>query len=221
MKDQLGGALLYENAKEAMISAGADASAIDNAVLSQSFVRLEQLLTTSNTVYTFPLLNNQSTGTNTVRTTEQRLNLQDVLFVADLGIYIVKAASGTATNLQLDTYPNPVTFTTGAAALYSFYAGKFSLTVNNSQIVPSMDIQRFLMVPQTQLTAATNSPIDEFYGAGELSSQCVIQPNFVLNGQRNTSIQITLPGNITAIDANTYAVIVFRGLLAQNVTVVS
>ena len=92
-----------------------------------------------------------------------------------------------------------------------------SLTVNNRQIVPASDLTKFLQVPQTQATAATNSPIDQFDGQWAT----VVEPNLVLIGSKNSLINITIPSAFAALDSNTRVVIICRGVLAQNVTVVS
>lgn len=230
-KSQMGSRLVFENAKAALaqalssgpkpLSGSALSDAIDNAVLSQSYLRLEQQLLTTKTNYLFPVLNNQTTGSNSIRATEFRLNLQDSFFVSEVGVYITPAPSATSTALVPYTYPNTVAFPTGAASLYTFYCGALQVAVNNSVIITGIDLQRYLMIPQTQATAATNSPQTETYGSGELSAQCVVEPNVLIIGSKNTQISITLPGNIATLDANTYAILIFRGVLMQNVTVVS
>jgi hypothetical protein len=224
MNSQVGARMVLENAKDALRKAGYTDAAIAKAVLSQGFLRLEQPLTTTSTAFNFPVLVNATNSGNAVRPTEKRLALQDAFFCSEIGVYIAKAASAADVSFSLTTYPNSVTFATGGAApapLNAFYNGQLQIAVNNEVIVPGMDIMRFKRVPQTQLTAATNSPIDEFDGANDLSNQFALEPNVVMIGQKNSQIVINLPGNISAVDANTYAVVIFRGVLAQNVTVLS
>ena len=72
-------------------------------------------------------------------------------------------------------------------------------------------------IPQTQQTAAVNSPKDQFNG----NYSSVVEPNLVLIGQKNSLFNITIPSAFAALDANTKVIIVVRGVLAQNVTVVS
>jgi hypothetical protein len=250
MKDQIGARMVFEQAKNSlalalgwdgtMLSNGmygmtlgngavqvnnAIQSAVNNAVISQSYLRLEQLLTTTATNYQFPVLNTQTSGANTIRATEQRLNQQDCFYCSSIGVTITKASSAAATNLQLMTYPNNITFPTAGGvtpnALYSFYSGLLKLTVNNSVIIPALDLEGFQVRPQTQLTAATNSPETEYYGAGETSPRLVIEPNLLFIGSKNSQLEIILKGAISALDANVYAVIQLYGVLMQNVTVVS
>jgi len=83
--------------------------------------------------------------------------------------------------------------------------------------VPTSDLTKFLQVPQTQLTGATNSPVDQFDGQWAT----VVEPNLVLIGSKNSLFNITIPSAFTTLDANTRVIILCRGILAQNVTVVS
>jgi hypothetical protein len=85
-------------------------------------------------------------------------------------------------------------------------------------IEPAIDLLNFNTVPQTQLTAATNSPITEFDGSDFL----ILQPNIVVIGQKDNQLNISIPaGTTTTYDANTYLIAKFWTILAQNVTVVS
>jgi hypothetical protein len=213
---QGGARLVYKNAQEALVRAGVNPQA---AVLSQSYLRFENTLSTTKTSYDFGVLNNQSIAGSQQFPTEQRLNLQDAFYISEIMVYIGKAASTTDSAYKLNTYPSSTVFTTSgaAAALYTLYNGVLSLTVNNRQIVPNSDIVKFLQTPQTQATAATNSPIDQFDGAWSN----VVEPNLVLIGSKNSLFNITIPSAFAALDANTRVVILCRGILAQNVTVVS
>lgn len=207
----------FENAKIALAKAGYSPMQIEDAVLTQSFIRLEQLLTANATNFSFPVLVNDTGNNQAIRPTEKRLNLQDAFYVSGISITLLPAASATATNLNPQSYPNTILFPTGAGSLYTFYNGQLSITVNNSVLMPGYSLMNFMIIPQTQQTAATNSPQAQFYGAEKMA----FQPNPVLIGQKKTVVNIILPGNITTIDAFTYARIEFSGVLAQNVTVVS
>jgi len=214
MNTQGGARLVFKNAQAALIRANINPK---NAVLSQSYLRFENFLTTTKTSYDFGVLNNQTISGQAQAATEQRLNLQDCFYISEIMVYIAKASSSTDSGYRLFTYPNTVNFTTGAASLYTLYNGQLSLTVNNRQIVPNSDLTKFLNVPQTQLTAATNSPVDQFDGR----ISCVVEPNLVLIGQKNSLFNIVIPSAFATLDANTKVIILVRGVLAQNVTSVS
>lgn len=191
----------------------------DNAVLSQSYLRLEQPLVASQNLVKFPLLINAA-GAAPVRTTEVRLNQQDAFFCSSIGIYIAVATSATVTNFALQTYPNPVTFATGGALpapLNTFYNGFLKITINKSVIVPNYPMTNFYQIPQTQLTAATNSPNTEI----DFSIVSLWEPTINFIGTKQSDLTIEMPTNLTAVDANTYAVIILQGVLAQNVTLMS
>lgn len=207
---------VFDQARTALQAAGLDEKAVAAAALTQSFIRLEILLTSTATGYSLPVLVNDTTNGN-VRKTEQRLNLQDAFYGSEFNMYIAKASGPTDYTFVPTTYPNSVTFPTGAASLGALYNGKMSIAVNNVVILPAYDLLQFRVAPVTQLTAATNSPIDEFQG----SDKTVLQPNIVFIGSKNTQVVVTLPQAITTIDANTYLILEWRGVLAQNVTVVS
>src|ERR1700744_5555247 len=73
----------------------AQASA-NNAVLTQSYLRLEQPIVAGPTFFNFPVLNNQTSQGNAIRPTEVRLALQDSFFVSSFALYVAVAASTTA-----------------------------------------------------------------------------------------------------------------------------
>ena len=214
MATQGGARLVYKNAQEALVRAGVNPQ---SAVLSQSYLRFEQTLSTTKTSYDFGVLNNQTIGGSAQFPTENRLNLQDAFYISELMVYIGKASSTTDSGYVLKTYPSPQIFTTGATSLFTLYNGILSLTVNNRQIVPSADLTKFLQIPQTQQTGAANTPGDQFDGAWAT----VVEPNLVLIGSKNSLFNITIPSAFATLDANTRVVILCRGILAQNVTVVS
>lgn len=218
--DQLGARMVLENAKEYLANSGYDQDEINAAVLSQSYLRLEQPLTASTTLINFPVLINQQ-GSGTVRPTEKRLQLQDAFLASSISVYLTLAASATDTQFELKTYNSPVTFSTSATGLNGFYNGFIQITVNNNVISPAIDVERFRIAPQTQLTGAANPPMDQFSGAGTYSNSYPLEPNLIMIGQKNSQVNVVLPAAISTAVANTYIVIILRGVLAQNVTVVS
>lgn len=214
MQTQGGARLVYKNAQQALLKARINPA---NAILSQSYLRFENFLSTTKTSYDFGVLNNQTISGQAQAPTEQRLNLQDAFYISEIMVYIGKASSTTDSSYKLQTYPSPTVFTTGAASLYTLYNGILSLTVNNRQIVPNSDLTKFLQIPQTQATGAANSPVDQFDG----NFGVVVEPNLVLIGQKNSLFNVTIPSAFTTLDANTKIIILVRGVLAQNVTTVS
>jgi len=206
-----------------MVAAGVDPK---KAVLSQSYLRLEVAAATTKTNYQFGVLINDQPQGNPIRPTEQRLNLQDAFFCASVQLFTAVAASATATNFSLNSYPNPRIYSTAgaAAALYNLYNGYLSLTVNNYTITPSWDLYRHLEINQTQQTTtpvAAGIPLDEISGIKSTAVAC--EPNWVLIGSKNNTLQLNLPAAIDTLQASstTVLVLILRGVLAQNCTIVS
>jgi hypothetical protein len=219
---QLNQRLVYRNAVKSMINAGVDPR---QAILSQSYLRLERVLQTTVTNYQFGITVNDSPAGSTIRATENRLNLQDSFFVGSISIFTSLTANATDTNMVLDSYPNKTKYgTSPAAALYNLYNGSFSLTVNNRVITPSWNAYQHLSVPQTQnatgVTAQTVFPIDQFEGKD--SASLAVEPNWVLIGSKNNNFTLNLPSAVGTLASGTNTVVVIlRGVLAQNSTVVS
>jgi len=206
-----------------MVAAGVDPK---KAVLSQSYLRLEVAANTSKTNYQFGVLINDQPQGNPIRPTENRLNLQDAFFCASVQLFTAVASSATATDFSLNTYPNPRIYSTAgaAAALYNLYNGYLSLTVNNYIITPSWDLYRHLEINQTQQTVtpvATTVPLDQVSGIASTAVAC--EPNWVLIGSKSNTLQLNLPAAIGTLQASstTVLVLILRGVLAQNCTIVS
>lgn len=210
--------LEFQKAKLALVAAGLSSTEVEQAQLTQSYLRLEQPMPQNSNLITFPILNVTS-GNNAIRPTEKRLTLQDAFYCGGINITLAQASSATAVNFVPVGYPSPTVFTVSglAAALYTFYNGYYNITVNGTVIVPAYPTLSFLNVPQTQATAATNSPLDQFDG----SVRQVLQPNPVFIGSKQSIFNIVMPGNIGIATANVFIVVELFGVLAQNVTVVS
>lgn len=222
MASTVGSRLAFEKAKEAINRAG---FSLGQAVLSQSYLRLEVGLSTSITNYQFPVLTNDVSSSNTTSfNTEQRLNLQDAFVVSQIGLFFAVPGSSTATNYQLVTYPNASIFTNSntASSLFNWYNSSLSLTVNNRQIVPAYDLYRHYSVPQQQQTADadyTSSGIDyKDQQDGSASAFYPIEPAWVLVGSKQNTLQVQLASAMAAVETNSRAILILRGHLAQNVT---
>jgi hypothetical protein len=218
MATQMGARMTFDNAKALVRGLG---YSVDQAVLTQSFLRSEVAMSTSIANYHIPVLVND-TQNGAVRINERRLNLQDVFITTEIGVYM---GVGTSTNTaaKLYTYPNPQVYTTTTAGdLWSLYNGYLNLAINNQQILPSWDVLRHYYVPQTQqgvgVTAQTIFPIDQ----ADLSEQPYypVEPNIVMNGAANINFQLTANGAPATILANSFICVIQHGILCQNVTTV-
>lgn len=205
--------LIFVNAANMLTRNGLS---VANAKLTQSYLRLEVAASISSTVWTFTVLQ----GSNQFGT-ENRLTLQDSFVVAECGVFwSIPTASGSPgpSNNPLLSWPNANTFTTANAAssAESLYNSYLTLNVNKDIVVPSWDAYRSRCVNQTQLTAATNSPVDQLSGRDDVFYPT--EPNWVVIGSRNSIFTITMPNSFAAIQANSRIVLYMRGVLAQNTT---
>ena len=222
MASTVGSRLAFEKAKRGIKQAG---FGLNTAVLSQSYLRSELPLSTSKTLYQFPILindNSQVSGGNF--NTTQLLQLQDAFYVSHIGLFFAKPSSSTDTTFQLLTYPNAAILTTAntASSLYSVYNGSLSITVNNRQIVPALDCYRFYNVPQQQSTSnayyTSSSIAFKDQQDGSNSALYPIEPGIVFSGSKQNIVQINIPAALAAIETNSRIVLYFSGHLAQNVT---
>jgi len=218
-QSQIGSRLVYQNAKAIMIKNGFDPR---NAVLSQSYLRTEVALNTTQTQYRFPIVINDNFVS--VTNTSVLLNLQDVFITSAIRMTFGSPSSSTASNFPLSTYPDATIFTGAnvASSLYQFYNGFLQVTINNKVVMPKYRLSSHLAVPTTQpqpnpYYAANTTPfIQEQYGNS--SGWVVCEPNLLLSGAKQTEFTVTIPNALTAVLANSRVVFEIEGLLAQNVT---
>jgi len=218
MATQMGARMTFDNARALVRGLG---YSVDQAVLTQSYLRSEVALSTSIANYHLPVLVND-TQNGAVRTNERRLNLQDVFITTELGLFI-GVGSSTSTKAILYTYPNATIFTAATDDdLWSIYNGYLNLTVNNQNILPAWDALRHYYAPQTQqgvgVTAQTVFPIDQV----DFSEQTYypVEPNIVMNGAANINFQLTANGAPATVLSNSFICVIQHGILCQNVTTV-
>lgn len=197
---------------------------VESLKLSQNEVRLEVNLATTASNFVFGLTPNQQNTSGVTFLTENRLNLQDTFCVNEYGILVAQASGNTDTTFKLNTYGNTQIFAAAdAAALDStFYAnGGFQIKCNNDVIMPYRGLFNHYYAPQTQQTAALGaaSPKDQQRGAED--GFITAEPNIILVGSKNYVPEIVLKAAMASAAANLRAVLIFRGILAQNSTVVS
>lgn len=187
--------------------------------LCQSTLRLEQPLTIANTNYNFPVLvniQNQGAPFNT----EIRLQLQDSFVPTHVYIGPGFPSGPNDTTWHPVTYPNPF-LSANAAAEEAIYSGTMQLQINNVTYTKNWDVLRHRKTNQTQQTAAlgAGSPEDQLDSSDD--GFYPMQPYVLLIGSQNINLQVILPVAPTAVDANSRLVVIFRGIQAQNSTVVN
>lgn len=216
-----GGRLVYNSGLETLKRNGINPG---RAVLSQSYLRLEAPLTTTQAQYTFDILVNENINPNYV--TQAKLSLQDVFLASSIGVfmYIPQSSAVNEPAGRLYTYPDPATAAFGATTApdsYGLYNGYLSYTVNQRTIVTGWDLNRHLDVPISQTgttptgTAATGIINSINYANGGFFA---VEPNLYISGSKKNILQITLPSALATVKANSRVVVIMRGLLAQNIT---
>lgn len=218
MASQMGQRMIFENAKSLVRSLG---YGVDQAVLTQSYIRSEVALSTSIANYHIPVLVND-TQNGAVRVNEKRLNLQDIFVASEIAV-LIGVGAGTSTKAALYTYPNGVIFTSATDDdLLSIYNGSLNLTINNQQVLPAWDVYRHYYVPQTQggvgITAQTIFPVDQ--NDASVNGFYPVEPGIVMNGAANINFQLTANGAPATILSNSFICVIQRGILLQNVTTV-
>lgn len=197
---------------------------VNNRKLSQSEIRLEVELNTANNRFVFGVTPNQTNSTNVTFNTETRLQLQDSLIVSDYGIFVAQPASRTDTGYTLNTYGNTQVFAAADAAAIdsTFYSnGNFQTRVNNDVVIPNRGLFNHWYKPQTQQTAAlgAGSPKDQLRGAED--GFITQEPNFLLIGSKNYQPEIVLVTALASASAFERCILIYRGVLAQNSTVIN
>ena len=102
----------FDTAKQLLMENGLDPT---RAVLSQSVIRSEVVMSTTVTNYHLPILSNDTqNGANT--NTSILLDLQDVFLVSQIGLFVAAPSSATSTEFELFAYGAPSVFTTSTSA---------------------------------------------------------------------------------------------------------
>jgi hypothetical protein len=209
--------LIYENAKTMLQAAGVT---VDVAKLTQSFLRLENQLLVAKTTWAFPFLTNQPNFSGIVFNTEQRLNYQDSFVIASWGLFLSNPASNTDASAPLHSWPNVFVFAAvNAAAAETIYNSYFDLSVNNDIILPAWDAARHRLVPQTQGFVVAPGAVDQIDLGGD--GFYPVEPNLVAIGSKNSVLTLHMPVALAAVSAFERITVLFRGVLAQNSTIIT
>lgn len=221
----------YKRLSELAKKNNIDQSQVDNARLTNSYLRFESTLSMTNTSFDFPILVSQQNPGQQLSNTEVRLNLQDAFMISEIGYFLnfTLNAAGNAPNAWADkllTYP---TSELGLANLFNLnvlWNAKMTLSVDNIVYQPAWDTLRNLYIPQTMYPTAVGAPnnlffnqFDEVDGSSDGFYPC--EPNIFLWGNANNVLNVELPHSIGAATWTGEApklVILVRGILAQNVT---
>jgi hypothetical protein len=209
--------LIYENAKLMLSNAGVS---VETSKLTQSFLRLENQMLVGKTQWQFPFLSTQPNFSGIIFNTEQRLNQQDSFVIASWGLFWSNPIANNDPTAILHSYPNILVFGAApAAAAETIYASYFQLAVNNDIILPAWDALRHRMVAQTQGLVVSPGAQDQIDMAQD--GFYPVEPNLVAIGSKNSVLNLLMPAALAAVTAFERLTIIFRGVLAQNSTIIT
>jgi hypothetical protein len=201
---------------------------LSQVYLTQSTLRLEQALIVGRTTYTFGVLTSDLGSANSQpTTTEVRLRQQDSFITSNIAFRLGEPATVNDATYIDTSYPSPFIFDAvgEAAALEVLYKGQLKITVNGVVIIPTLHMGRFRFVPVTQAVAAAANQNGIAYDA--IDNSCdgvmIMEPNVTLIGSKGNIIEISLPNGVTVIGTAgfTRMIMEYRGLLAQNSTIIT
>lgn len=215
--------LVFDNAKDLLHEFGYD---VQKAKLTQSFIRSEVAMATTQSRLHLPVLVTDAQNGNAFNT-ERRLQLTDVFIVSSLNVQVAKPSSATATNFDTFNFGDPGVFSTANCAssiLGAYKNGFLSMIVDNDQMLPAWDLEQHYKSPATQ---ATTNPLLAYAGAtttisninavdGSNDGIVPCEPNFILTGNSNIDFSLNLIGAMAAVEASSRWIIRLRGVLAQN-----
>jgi hypothetical protein len=215
--------LVFDNAMDLLENYGYD---LRTAKLTQSFLRSEVLMSTSQSQLHLPILVTDAQNGNAFNT-ERRLQLTDVFIVSSINVQVAKPASSTDAAYETLNYGDQTVFTTSgvpAAILGAYSNGFLSMIVDNDQLLPAWDIQQHLRVPWDQ--SGTNvttpysgaTPVKAVVNSWDGSNDGIVpnEPNFILTGNSNIQFSLNLINAMAAIETTGRWIVRLRGVLAQN-----
>lgn len=187
--------------------------------LTQQTLRMEQPMAAGNNIYTFPILNNIQNQAQQFNT-EIRLTQQDTFVPTHLFFGLEYPSGTTDTTFVPKTYPN-TQLSTQPVQETAFYNGTLNILVQNVRYTNNWDLWRHYKINETQQTAAlgAGSPQDETDLS--LDGWYPMQPFVLMIGSQSIEISIKLPVAPTAVTTNGRLVLMMRGVLGQNSTVVN
>ena len=197
--------------------------------ITESKIRVEVLLTNANNSYQFNILKNP--GVDSI--TETKLDKNDVFVTNRVGFFLTRRTDISPGNEELLTFPNN-SLLDGVAVVvkdfYTIYNGTFQVTIGTNLVYPSMPMEKFLYVPQTQqdsISAAVAGTPNTTYGPFENerdsnSGFFEISNILELSGGADNILQVnvlqfpTMAIATTTAGIGNYIVMILDGFLVKN-----
>lgn len=197
--------------------------------LTQSTLILTKAISTTQTNYSFDVLDSQTT---TLQTNEIRLNQNDEFVVTHIGIYLQGIANTGATKLM--SYAPFDIDAVKAGTVNGLFDGYLKISVNNVVFIDKWDTRKHEFVPVRQhaafvaATAAIGSTPSTIAAFSSREFMYPVEPMITLSGAKKNAVELLLPVALTgqtftvAAATGTYSVVidriavVLRGWNAQN-----
>lgn len=219
---QINARLVFENAIKVINAAKLT---LDVTKCTISDLRLEQQAVVNKTTYQFAVLSTNNGPGGTQFNTEIRLNQQDSFVAAVWGFFISAPASNLDATFILHTYPSPAVFTVANSALAAetLYNSIMTISINNDIVLPVISTNRFRAVTQSQqvAAAANQNGIAQDQIDGSSDGFMPVEPNILFIGSKNSVINIILPAALAAVMPFQRMTCFYRGVLAQNSTIIT
>ena len=171
-----------------------------NNIITPSYIRLEQQLSSGQSVYDFQIGKNVGNPSMT----EVRLDLNDAFVAMKLGIYLLNDDPALPGHAALYTFPSAVNFPAEAGNvnpthLEAFYNGYLSVKVADVVYAESIATRKFRVVRTTQqdVAAATPPPGVKLSENEPYDGLVDLTPQFIFQGQAKNQLQAHIPANST------------------------
>jgi len=167
-----------------------------NNIITPSYLRMEKLLSSGQSVYSFDI----GEGVNNPRVTERRLNLNDAFMATHIGIYLLNASATLPGGRPLATFPSYKIFPAEAnnvetEDLECLYNGFLRVKVADVVYAESMATRKFRYVPTTQ--DEETDPPTVLSGVSGLDGLWPLTPQFTFQGQAKNQLELHVPCNST------------------------
>ncbi|MCH9736000.1 MAG: hypothetical protein K0U78_15860 [Actinomycetia bacterium] len=187
---------------------------IKAAVITNGYLRFEQVLASPLTVIDFPVLENQGAQ----RAPEQRLSIADAFCFDQIGVFagtIRTPATAPQGSYELQTFASSAFGTAQLPVATILNSGRIELIQDSVTLLDSLDVAGGRTVGQAQEGVA-GAEASEFTRS---DSYQPLTPPIVLNGRSKISLRIRLNESVDPTGeagADTVMTVIMRGFLAQN-----
>lgn len=181
-------------------------------IINRASLRLEQALAASKNKYSFDLYENPGSD----RPLERKLNRNDLFVITDIALCIAKydPTAGNYSNYQLFTFPDPNYFSGLSGGVNEFeslrpiYNGELNIITKPVERLEGFLTSNLLYVPEKQTFLQAGSQLNDepamFGPTHQQRGFFSLQPNIILDGQENNSVELTLGTGQTTLIAGGY-----------------